>query len=89
MCSQLRLFFDEDTNLGISPDRYIKEIGGKAEFEARHQVKDTTLAAFEKANAPKTGLFLCTCFSYAGRGVLSKTTMRRSIPQTAGGTSNS
>lgn len=24
-------------------------IGGKAEFEARHQVKDTTLAAFEKS----------------------------------------
>jgi superfamily II DNA or RNA helicase len=49
MGSQLRLFLDEDAGLGISPDRYIKEIGGKAEFEARHQVKDTTLAAFEKS----------------------------------------
>jgi hypothetical protein len=49
MGSQLRLFLDEETNLGISPDRYIKEIGGKVEFEAQHQVKDTTLAAFEKS----------------------------------------
>ncbi|MDR2096995.1 MAG: DEAD/DEAH box helicase, partial [Spirochaetaceae bacterium] len=49
MGSQLRLFLDEDAGLGISPDRYIKEIGGKAEFEARHQVKDTSLAAFEKS----------------------------------------
>jgi superfamily II DNA or RNA helicase len=49
MSSQLRLFLDEDANLGISPDRYIKEIGGKVEFEAQHQVKDTTLAAFEKS----------------------------------------
>jgi hypothetical protein len=48
MGSQLRLFLDEDAGLGISPDHYIKEIGGKAEFEARHQVKDTSLAAFEK-----------------------------------------
>jgi superfamily II DNA or RNA helicase len=49
MGSQLRLFLDEDANLGISPDRYIKELGGKVEFEAHHQVKDTTLAAFEKS----------------------------------------
>jgi superfamily II DNA or RNA helicase len=49
MGSQLRLFLDEEAGLGISPDRYIKEIGGKAEFEARHQVKDTSLAAFEKS----------------------------------------
>jgi hypothetical protein len=49
MGSQLRLFLDEDAGLGISPDRYIKEIGGKVEFEAQHQVKDTSLAAFEKS----------------------------------------
>ncbi|MDR0411075.1 MAG: phospholipase D-like domain-containing protein, partial [Treponema sp.] len=49
MGSQLRLFLDEDAGLGISPDRYIKEIGGRVEFEARHQVKDNSLAAFEKS----------------------------------------
>ncbi|MDR2246907.1 MAG: phospholipase D-like domain-containing protein [Treponema sp.] len=49
MGSQLRLFLDEDAGLGMSPDRYIKEIGGKAESEARHQVKDTSLAVFEKS----------------------------------------
>ncbi|MDR1469257.1 MAG: phospholipase D-like domain-containing protein [Spirochaetaceae bacterium] len=49
MGAQLRLFLDEEAGLGISPDRYMREIGGKAAFEARHQVKDSTLAAFEKS----------------------------------------
>jgi superfamily II DNA or RNA helicase len=49
MASQLRLFMDENASLGISPGHYIQEIGGKVEFEARHQVKDNTLAAFEKS----------------------------------------
>jgi superfamily II DNA or RNA helicase len=49
MGSQLRLFLDENANLGISPDLYIKSIGGKVEFEAHHQVKDTSIAAFEKS----------------------------------------
>jgi superfamily II DNA or RNA helicase len=49
MGSQLRLFLDENANLGISPDAYIKAIGGKVEFEARHQVKDSSIAAFEKS----------------------------------------
>jgi SNF2 family DNA or RNA helicase len=49
MGSQLRLFLDENANLGVSPDRYIKSIGGRTEFEARHQVKDSSIAAFEKS----------------------------------------
>ncbi|MDR1030783.1 MAG: phospholipase D-like domain-containing protein [Treponema sp.] len=49
MGSQLRLFLDENANLGISPDHYIKSIGGKVEFEARHQVKNSSIAAFEKS----------------------------------------
>ena len=47
--SQLRLFLNEHQNLGISPEKYINEIGGKAQFEAMHQVKDNSLAAFEKS----------------------------------------
>jgi ERCC4-related helicase len=47
--SQLRLFLAENQNLGITPEQYIKEIGGKVQFEARHQVKDNTIAAFEKS----------------------------------------
>ena len=50
MGSQLRLFIDENSALGISPEHYIKSIGGRTEFEARHQVKDTTLAAFENSD---------------------------------------
>ncbi|WP_461257563.1 SNF2-related protein, partial [Treponema sp. R80B11-R83G3] len=49
LSSQLRLFLNENQNLGISPERYIKEIGGKVQFEAKHQVKETALAAFEKS----------------------------------------
>jgi len=49
LSSQLRLFMNENQNLGISPERYIKEIGGKVQFEAMHQVKETSLAAFEKS----------------------------------------
>jgi superfamily II DNA or RNA helicase len=50
LSSQLRLFLNESQNLGITPERYIKEIGGKVQFEAKHQVKDASLAAFEKSN---------------------------------------
>jgi superfamily II DNA or RNA helicase len=50
LSNQLRLFLGEDQILGISPERYIKELGGKVEFEARHQVKENSLAAFEKSN---------------------------------------
>ena len=50
LSSQLRLFLNESQNLGITPERYIKEIGGKIQFVAKHQVKETTLAAFEKSN---------------------------------------
>ena len=49
LSSQLRLFINEDQNLGMSPERYIKEIGGKVQFEAKHQIKDSCLAAFEKS----------------------------------------
>ncbi|MDR0442163.1 MAG: phospholipase D-like domain-containing protein, partial [Treponema sp.] len=49
LSNQLRLFLNETQNLGISPERYIKEIGGKVQFEAKHQVKETCLAAFEKS----------------------------------------
>jgi hypothetical protein len=50
LSSQLRLFLNENQNLGMRPERYIKEIGGKVQFEAKHQVKDSCLAAFEKSD---------------------------------------
>ena len=48
--SQLRLFLNDEQNLGITPEKYIHEIGGKVQFETQHQVKDNTLAAFEKSD---------------------------------------
>jgi superfamily II DNA or RNA helicase len=50
MSSQLRLFLGEHEHLGISPEQYIKAIGGAAQFEARHQVNKNTIAAFEKSD---------------------------------------
>ncbi|GAB6391483.1 MAG: NgoFVII family restriction endonuclease [Treponematales bacterium] len=46
MGSQLSLFLDEDAGLGIMPDNYIKKTGGLVQFEAKHQVNPSTLAAF-------------------------------------------
>jgi superfamily II DNA or RNA helicase len=50
LSSQLRLFLDESYNLGISPERYIQEKGGRIQFEADHQVSETSVAAFEKSS---------------------------------------
>jgi len=50
LSSQLRLFIDESYNLGICPERYIESIGGRVQFEARHQVKDNSIMAFEKSD---------------------------------------
>lgn len=50
LSNQLRLFLDEDYNLGISPERYIESIGGRIHFLANHQVSETSIAAFEKSN---------------------------------------
>ncbi len=46
LSSQLRLFLDDEQELGIRPDRYIASIG-EAEFARRHQAKPGTLAAFD------------------------------------------
>lgn len=50
LSNQLRLFLDEEYNLGISPERYIESIGGRVHFLANHQVAETSIAAFEKSN---------------------------------------
>lgn len=51
LSNQLRLFVDDDEDLGIAPERYIEAIGGAAEFNARHQVGTNTIAAFEKTDS--------------------------------------
>ena len=49
LSNQLRLFLDEEYNLGISPEQYIESIGGKVHFLANHQVAETSIPAFEKS----------------------------------------
>ncbi|MBN1558796.1 NgoFVII family restriction endonuclease [candidate division KSB1 bacterium] len=50
LSSQLRLFLSEDQSLGISPENYINSIGGRHEFQARHQVGINSIAAFERSD---------------------------------------
>ena len=47
LSSQLRIFVDEDQDLGIRPERYISAIGGHVEFSSRHQASPRTLPAFD------------------------------------------
>ncbi|MEP7286223.1 MAG: helicase-related protein [Chloroflexota bacterium] len=49
LSAQLGLFIDEKRDLGIRPERYLREIGGEAAFAAKHQVTVRSLQAFEKS----------------------------------------
>ena len=47
LSSQLRIFVEDDQDLGIRPEKYINAIGGQVEFNRRHQSGPRTLAAFD------------------------------------------
>lgn len=50
LSNQLRLFVDEDSDLGIRPERYIKELGGEREFLKKHNdIFIRSIRAFEKS----------------------------------------
>ncbi|MBZ0182183.1 MAG: hypothetical protein K8F60_06970 [Melioribacteraceae bacterium] len=49
LSNQLRLFIQEDKDIGISPERFIETIGGTYQFNAKHQVNIRSIAAFEKS----------------------------------------
>jgi len=51
LSSQLRLFVHEDKDLGIRPERYLRDIG-ETEFICRHQGSVRSLTAFEKSPYP-------------------------------------
>lgn len=51
LSNQLRLFVPEDKDLGIRPERLLREIG-ETEFLRRHQAGIRTLAAFENSAYP-------------------------------------
>ena len=46
LSSQLRIFVEEDQDLGIRPERLLRELG-EIEFSRRHQASPRTLAAFD------------------------------------------
>lgn len=48
LSNQLRLFVPEEKDLGIRPERYLRELG-ETEFIRRHQSPVRSLAAFEKS----------------------------------------
>ena len=52
LSNQLRLFVEEDSDLGIRPDRYFKSLGGETEFIRKHQSGPRTLPAFEQSEHP-------------------------------------
>ena len=51
LSAQLRLFVREDIDLGIRPEKFLKEFG-EVEFESIHQKSVRSLAAFEKSEIP-------------------------------------
>ena len=51
LSSQLRLFVPEDKDLGVRPEKLLREMG-ETEFIRRHQCPIRSLAAFEKSDYP-------------------------------------
>jgi len=51
LSNQVRLFVQEDKNLGIKPEKLIRELT-ETEFRRRHQCSIHSLAAFEKSEYP-------------------------------------
>jgi SNF2 family DNA or RNA helicase len=47
LSNQLRLFIQEDRDLGISPEKYIESIGGRIQFEVKHGNFVRGIRAFE------------------------------------------
>ncbi len=49
LSNQLRLFVDENGDLGIRPEQLLRALGGETAFAREHQSGPRTLAAFEKS----------------------------------------
>lgn len=52
LSNQLRLFLPEQTDLGIRPERLLRELGGEVEFNVKYQAPVRSLAAFENSEFP-------------------------------------
>ena len=47
LSNQLRLFVDDEEDIGIRPERHIRKMGGEVEFNAVHQSPIRSLSAFD------------------------------------------
>lgn len=50
LSSQLRLFIEDDQDIGVRPEAMIRAIGGETEFVRKHQCAVRSLPAFEKSD---------------------------------------
>lgn len=51
LSSQLRLFIDEQANIGIRPEHFMRQTGiSEAEFERKHQCRVNSILAMEKSD---------------------------------------
>lgn len=50
LSSQLRLFIDDDTDLGIRPEAYIRDVGGERKFAEKHEDFIRSIKAFERSD---------------------------------------
>ena len=50
LSSQLRLFVDDDTDLGIRPEAYVRSIGGERKFAELHEDFVRSIKAFERSD---------------------------------------
>ena len=50
LSSQLRLFLEDDRDIGIRPEAMIRAIGGETEFVRKHQCAVRSVPAFEKSD---------------------------------------
>ena len=49
LSSQLRLFVDDDADLGIRPEAYIRQLGGERKFAEKHEDFIRSIKAFERS----------------------------------------
>ena len=49
LSGQLGLFLEPEGDLGVRPERLLRDLGGEAEFLARHQAPVRSLAAFDRS----------------------------------------
>lgn len=53
LSNQLRLFLSDDQDLGITPEHYIRELGGEVQFAAKFpELFQRSIRAFEKSEQP-------------------------------------